>query len=251
MLFDSLPLSHSLNASLSRPQASGQVFALRVGGQGVEFALPDQAWAFDLPPGWTGLLAVRTALQVRTGTAQQIASARRSKVNLPKLQVFIDRACPGTQAQPPARWASLHVPGEYLDCPQAFERWYVAQSMIGSDQYRRFASWLRRSECYQVVSFLLEEVGCGGKLCDLAARYGVSISHFRRLCHQALGSAAKPQLRGWRTAQALLALSPGKTLTDISLTFGYASPSHFSKEIRDLLGVAPSSLHDITRLSSK
>jgi len=41
------------------------------------------------------------------------------------------------------------------------------------------------------------------------------------------------------------------SLTDVALEFGYASSSHFSKEIRELVGVAPSSLIDITRLSSE
>lgn len=41
------------------------------------------------------------------------------------------------------------------------------------------------------------------------------------------------------------------SLTDVALEFGFASSSHFSKEIRDLVGYSPSSLADITHLSSK
>ena len=41
------------------------------------------------------------------------------------------------------------------------------------------------------------------------------------------------------------------SLTDVALEFGYASSSHFSKEIRELVGFSPSSLADITDLSSK
>ena len=41
------------------------------------------------------------------------------------------------------------------------------------------------------------------------------------------------------------------SLTDVALEFGYASSSHFSKEIRELVGIAPSSLIDITGLSGE
>ena len=102
------------------------------------------------------------------------------------------------------------------------------------------------------MRFLLEQGTRSEKLTTLAQRYGVSVSHFRRLCHQALGSAAKPALRGWRTAQALLNMSLGDgSLTDVALEFGFASSSHFSKEIRELVGFTPSSLADITYLPGK
>ncbi len=37
----------------------------------------------------------------------------------------------------------------------------------------------------------------------------------------------------------------GGSLTDVALEYGYASSSHFSKEVRELLGVAPSRLLDL------
>ena len=107
-------------------------------------------------------------------------------------------------------------------------------------------------DSYGLVRFLLEQGTRSEKLNTLAQRYGVSVSHFRRLCRQALGSAAKPALRGWRTAQALLNMSlQDGSLTDVALEFGFASSSHFSKEIRELVGFAPSSLADITYLPGK
>ena len=49
---------------------------------------------------------------------------------------------------------------------------------------------------------VLEQLGRrDASITELAQRYGVSVSHFRRLCRQALGSAAKPALRGWRTGR--------------------------------------------------
>jgi AraC-like DNA-binding protein len=41
----------------------------------------------------------------------------------------------------------------------------------------------------------------------------------------------------------------GGSLTDVALEFGFASSSHFSKEVRELVGFAPSNLADITCLS--
>ncbi|MEF9672999.1 AraC family transcriptional regulator [Pseudomonas sp. PCH446] len=47
-------------------------------------------------------------------------------------------------------------------------------------------------------------------------------------------------MRDWRTAKALLSMIGSEcSLTDVALEFGYASSSHFSKEVRELLGVAP------------
>jgi AraC-like DNA-binding protein len=41
------------------------------------------------------------------------------------------------------------------------------------------------------------------------------------------------------------------SLTDVALGLGFASSSHFSTEIKEMVGTAPSSLVDITRLSSE
>ncbi|MDT4871476.1 Invasion protein InvF [compost metagenome] len=102
------------------------------------------------------------------------------------------------------------------------------------------------------MRFLLEQGTHSEKLTTLAQRYGVSVSHFRRLCRQALGTATKPALRGRRAARALLNMSlQDGSLTDIALELGFASSSHFSKEIRDLVGFTPSSLADITYLPGK
>ncbi|MCY1441609.1 Invasion protein InvF [compost metagenome] len=97
-----------------------------------------------------------------------------------------------------------------------------------------------------MVRYLLEQGTGQDSLQMLARRYGVSVSHFRRLCHQALGGATKPALRGWRVARALLeSIREGRSLTEVAQNQGYCSSSHFSREVRELLGVAPSQLGDI------
>jgi AraC-like DNA-binding protein len=238
----------SLNVRFDYAQAGEQILLLRVGDSGLTFGSLREFSKHSLCAGWTGVLAVRAGIHVHAGDARQL---ELPEVNLAKLQVFMDRAFDTVETGSNAAHACLQVPAENLECSEGLERWYVAQCLAGNSDYLQFARWLRQSERYQLVCFLLREGASGGKLCQLARRYGVSISHFRRLCHSALGGAAKPELRGWRTAQALLSISPDETLTDIALTFGFSSPSHFSKDIRDLLGVSPSSLNDITRLSSK
>ncbi|MFF7062385.1 helix-turn-helix domain-containing protein [Pseudomonas sp. NPDC008258] len=169
------------------------------------------------------------------------------------MQFFIDQGgMPGVQPARSEPWAVLSEGLGQGRAAAGLEPWYLTLALQGEAAYRAFASHLRNSESYKLLGFLLEQGSGSEKLQDLAGRYGVSVSHFRRLCRQALGGAAKSELRGWRTAQALLSMAEGTaSLTDVALEFGYASSSHFSKEIRELVGVAPSSLIDITRLSSE
>jgi AraC-like DNA-binding protein len=172
---------------------------------------------------------------------------------LVKLQVFIDLGeARAEQHSSQVPWAVLPMAYSTVQSQRAIERWYIGQTMAGSPAYQAFAGVLRNCESYGLVRFLLEQGTHSEKLTALAQRYGVSVSHFRRLCRQALGTAAKPALRGWRTAQALLNMSLRDcSLTDVALEFGFASSSHFSKEIRELVGFTPSSLADITYLPGK
>jgi AraC-like DNA-binding protein len=204
----------------------------------------------QLPAGWEGLIAVSDALQMSGGGVQV---RPMSEASLVKLQVFFDLsdALVGQRTNQ-APWATLPVAYETVQSHRTLERWYIEQAMGGGSAYQAFAGALRHGESYGLVRFLLEQGTRSEKLTDLARRYGVSVSHFRRLCRQALGSAAKPALRGWRTAQALLNMSlQDGSLTEVALEFGFASSSHFSKEIRELVGFTPSSLADITYLPGK
>lgn len=207
-----------------------------------------QAGECHLPAGWQGLLGVHGGLRLCSGAAQVWPVPQAVLV---KLQFFIDQAMPvpgHLSAGQPLGWlaaASQHPHG-------SLQGWYVMQALQGGADYQAFAQALRRWESYQLVRFLHEQSVLGTKVQALAARYGVSISHFRRLCHQALGTGGKTELRDWRAARALLAVADGPTsLTDVALEHGYASSSHFSRDIRQMLGVMPSSLVDITRLPSQ
>lgn len=202
-----------------------------------------------LPVGWEGLVALNGALQV-SGSVQALPIAQAPLV---KLQVFIDQGkALADQPSSQATWGVLPVAHSSVQTDRALERWYIEQAMASAPAYQAFASVLRQTESYGLVRFLLDQGTHSEKLTALAERYGVSVSHFRRLCRQALGTATKPALRGWRTAQALLNMSlQDGSLTDVALEFGFASSSHFSREIRELVGFTPSSLGDITYLPGK
>lgn len=228
---------------------SDRVLHLRVGQSPVYLVCEPCAQTCCLPAGWEGLMAINGAFEVKGRLqAQSIVQAP-----LMKLQVFIDLgSVPNDHRSRQAPWALLPVAYPNIESEQALERWYIAQAMAGGEAWQAFASVLRHTESYGLVRFLLEQGTRSEKLATLAQRYGVSVSHFRRLCRQALGTAAKPALRGWRTAQALLNMSLQEgSLTDVALEFGFASSSHFSREIRELVGFTPSSLTDITYLSGK
>jgi len=230
-------------------RSSERVLHLRVERTPLCLCRVQCAPACCLPVGWEGLIAMNGGwdLNARAQT-RPIAQAP-----LVKLQVFIDLGCGAIDRRPGlSTWAALPVTYPQVQSEQALERWYIQQAMAGGEVYDAFASVLRQSESYGLVRFLLEQGTHSEKLSTLAQRYGVSVSHFRRLCRQALGTAAKPALRGWRTAQALLNMSlQDGSLTDVALEFGFASSSHFSKEIRELVGFTPSSLADITYLPGK
>ena len=113
------------------------------------------------------------------------------------------------------------------------------------------ASFLRRTEWYWLIRFLLNESVNNGKLHELGARYGLSYSHFRRLCRNALGNSAKSELRGWRIARALLdVVEEGQSLTQVAMRYGYASSSHLSNDIRDAFGVSPRGLWNMINKKS-
>lgn len=226
-----------------------RVLYVRVGACPVHLVSLQCASTLCLVSGWEGLIATSGSFAVH-GSWQPLLI---TEALLVKLQVFIDMSNelidqPSIQAP----WVALPVNYPVVQCERVLERWYIEQAMAGEPSYQAFASMLRHRESYGLVRFLLEQGTHSEKLSALAQRYGVSTSHFRRLCRQALGTAAKPALRGWRTARALLDMSlQERSLTDVALEFGFASSSHFSKEIRELVGFTPSSLADITYLPGK
>lgn len=132
------------------------------------------------------------------------------------------------------------------------ECWFLQQIMMPSLEFRALVPLLRKSESYWLISFLLAQSTSGNTMRTLGGNYGVSYSHFRRLCRQALGNRAKSELRNWRMAQSLLNGVEGwGSITQLAVNNGYSSPSHFSNEIKELIGVSPRKLSNILQLADK
>jgi AraC-like DNA-binding protein len=78
----------------------------------------------------------------------------------------------------------------------------------------------------------------------LGERYGLSKSHFNRLCREVLGNGVKHELRLWRATEAMLEVFDRReALTAIAYDHGFSSPSHFSREVKELFGVSPRRFH--------
>lgn len=241
-------------------------------GEGDKRAVPRQeAWllqisgsnAVQLELNWEGgsafwevtgnelLLLDRVDVRVLKG----ILSLRPLRLEvLSKLLVFIDEAQNIVDFDTDSiHWALLPV----LDVTvwqdrKCCEYWFVQQMLDPSPMFDHLLALLRRSESYWLVRYLLVQSTCNSTLQALGQRYGISYSHFRRLCRHALGCAAKSELRDWRMARSLLDVAEGQeNLTLVAIKHGYASSSHFSNEIRKLLGVSPRELSNIIELATK
>ncbi len=173
---------------------------------------------------------------------------------LAKLQVFIDQALGvRTSNQGNQNTCASDIDLKDIKIPvtnHARITWLLKMALVDDEDYRVLANFLRRTETYSLVSFLYQKGNDGEKLNVLSGKYGVSSSHFRRLCRTALGGSVKSELRDWRLAKAILDVIENRhSLTRVAMEHGYASPSHFSTEAKQILGVSPSHLlgsYDVT-----
>jgi AraC-like DNA-binding protein len=207
----------------------------------------DRSVQRSLPPGWRGVVWMGDGVQLSGQPVRLTALAHGALV---KLQFFLDQAAAGERmTAPTATVAVLSDNSTLASGPESLGQWYLGHALRADEDYLHFAQALRSCESYSLLGFLNDSVASSDTLQMLAEQYGVSVSHFRRLGRCALGGTVKTGLRQWRTARALLAMTDGRRpLTDVAMQLGYASSSHFSKEIKELVGVVPSRLIDITRL---
>lgn len=75
-----------------------------------------------------------------------------------------------------------------------------------------------------------------------AERAGFSERHFARRFTSRVGVAPKTFARVMRLRRALLAIERGSTATEAALVSGYADQAHFTRDTKDLAGVAPRAL---------
>lgn len=172
---------------------------------------------------------------------------------LSKLLVFLDEAFGSDITNHSLQhWSLIKLKNsQILNERKPLEYWFLHQFMRPSPAFSFLLTLLRQSESYWLVRFLLSQSKSGTSLMKLGKNYGVSYSHFRRLCNNALGGRTKYELRIWRMAQSLLENADGgDSLTQLAVNNGYASASHFSNDIRELIGVSPRRLSNIIQLAS-
>ncbi|BEV70659.1 MULTISPECIES: AraC family transcriptional regulator [unclassified Paludibacterium] len=147
-------------------------------------------------------------------------------------------------------WRTIPLPAAKLPAcltipchasPQTFENWFLRMWLFGRDPlFHSLLQRLRRCEGYGLIRHLLAEHEQAVPLAQLARRYGLSASHFRRLAHDALGQSAKSAMMTWRLRRTILdAICREVSLTSLAMQYGYASSSHLSNDARRQLGVSP------------
>lgn len=166
---------------------------------------------------------------------------------LVKLIAFVDFSMSGcSPTSPPSirRTSTVFcIDGFSAPSRHLIQREFIGRLVSADPQDAALFSFLRATEAYWVVSFLLQQFAENKRVSDLGAQYGLSNAHFRRLCKHALGGSLKAELKRWRAASAVLRIIESEqTLTDIALDAGFASSSHLSREIKGLLGVPPSQI---------
>lgn len=167
-------------------------------------------------------------------------------MRLVKLQVFIDKAQKhGTGQRKFSQWGYQAAVFGSEPVFRDIEYWLLFQTMNAAGDSANISDVLRNNEWYDLICFLLEESNenSNQRLQVLCSRYGLSASHFRRLSKHALGNTTKVEMRDWRLVRALLELIDGENnFTTIAMNQGYASLSHFSNEVKDVLGISPRNL---------
>ncbi|QIU92584.1 hypothetical protein [Yokenella regensburgei] len=161
---------------------------------------------------------------------------------------FMHYGCLPTPEVGPSTWETRR------DC----EYWFLRRFFESSPVFEQFLVFLRHNESYWLIRFLLAQSTqsirnqSAVKIQELGRYYGVSSSHFRRLCHQALGSSAKVEMCNWRMARTFheIAGCRGK-LVFIAMNNGYSSASHLSCEIKKNLGFSPNEIGKMHWLTSK
>lgn len=192
-----------------------------------------------LGPYDTGILGFSGRhIQVKSGSAAVLAA---DFISLAKLQAFIDVALNAPERSRGSDWygfTSLRY--RKTLSPRLFESWLITQNVRRCEESARIIALLCNTEWYWIVRFLLEAGQDDMSLKEMGAKYGLSVSHFRRLSKTALGNSTKEEMCHWRLARALLDLMEnGGSITDIALKHGYASLSHFSNDVKTVLGLPP------------
>lgn len=196
----------------------------------------------------TGILGFSgRQIQVKSGSAAVMVA---DFVALTKLQAFIDVALNVPEQSRRDDWYGFTaLRYRKTLSPRLFDSWLITQNVRRCEESARIIALLRNTEWYWIVRFLLEAGQGEMSLKEMGAKYGLSVSHFRRLSRAALGNSTKEEMCHWRLARALLDLMEnGGSITDVALKHGYASLSHFSNEVKTVLGLPPRDIRNSLNL---
>jgi len=173
---------------------------------------------------------------------------RLGVIHFSKLLAFIDEIGPAASASSEAQigFVALDLAPEHAQDRRALEYWFIRQVIEGQQSFEGLKTFLRHLENYWLVKYLVSETSQQKNVSDLGDEYGLSYSHFRRVCKAALGNSVKSELKVWRAARSLLDVVGGReTMTEIAIKHGYASSSHFSTEIKNLFGLSPRAIMEL------
>ena len=100
----------------------------------------------------------------------------------------------------------------------------------------------------QVLSYIEDNLNQNISLGDLAGVAGVSVSHFKSLFRESVGSSAHQYLIRRRVERAKSLLGEGKMpISQIAFETGFAHQSHLARHMRRVLGISPRALREMLR----
>ncbi|NEP00393.1 MAG: helix-turn-helix transcriptional regulator [Symploca sp. SIO2E9] len=103
-----------------------------------------------------------------------------------------------------------------------------------------FAKSFTAQDYKQVLDYVTVNYGNSVSLEDMAAKAGLSPSHFSRLFKQTIGQSPYQFLMAYRIEQAKKMLDNPKTLiADIAFTCGFSDQAHFSRVFKKIEGLTP------------
>lgn len=196
-----------------------------------------------LAAGEAGMFAVKSRkVLIESGSVQGV---ELKVIAMAKLQAFIDagsRTAGQTKKKETLFGFSRYRRPEELS-RKKFEYWLISQSVKQCQGMDNIVQLIRDNECYWIVNYLLTRSDEYKSLREIGGRYGLSVSHFRRLSKSALGNTAKVEMCDWRLIRAILDIMDDEhNLTAIAMKHGYASLSHFSGDVKNRFGIPPRDL---------
>lgn len=195
--------------------------------------------SISLKPDWAGMFfCVNNSLQRNYGSCDYYCIDLKK---LAKLQAFIDCMTDFKSITKTKKNHSIIIEEPQVKAFSSFrdvEYWYINQVYQGATSLEPIITFLRSTESYLLVSFLIQESNSNvSNIESLSKKYGLSSSYFRQLCRQVLGNSLKRQFCDWRLMCTLIDMIKSElSMTDAACKAGYSSLSHFCKDVKNTLG---------------